>query len=244
MDRTGLGDRMKRYERSSEVVLTPRMPAILRFDGKAFHTLTRSMEKPWDATFVEAMLRTTAALVDEVQGAKLAYVQSDEISVLLTDYDTIHTEGWFGYGLAKMVSVGASVCAVTFSIEMARRAYFDGRAFSVPREDVCNYFLWRQRDATRNSIQGLAQRHFSPRETHGKDVGALQDMLFKERGINWNDTPTHLKRGACVYRRPTERNGVERTEVYIDREPPIFSADREYVERWLREAYETPAVTP
>lgn len=223
MDKTSLGDRMKGYEEVARTTLMRRTPVILRVDGRAFHTFTRGFATPFDQVLNNAMAAVANALVQEIQGAKLAYGQSDEISVLITDYDTLMTDAWFSYGVQKMASIAASVATVAFNDSLAykhldKRAYFDARVFSLPREEVTNYFIWRQQDASRNSVQMLARSEFSHKQCLNKSVSQLQDMLM-ERGINWNDTPTHFKRGFCVKMADT-----------IDREIPIFTQDRDYVE--------------
>lgn len=225
-----LGDRMKTYENASRHYLTRRMPCILRCDGKAFHTLTANMKKPWDDGMIDAMCHTAKYLCENIQNAKLAYVQSDEISVLLTDYDRLNTEAWFDKNLQKMVSVSAALATLSFNRKIVehypdKSGVFDSRAFVIPKEDVCNYFLWRQNDATRNSVQMLARANFSHRELHGLNNSELQDKLMLEKGINWNDVATHKKRGACV--RKIDGNWG------IDFEPPVFSRERAYINNLL-----------
>ncbi len=115
-----------------------------------------------------------------------------------------------------------------------KEAMFDSRVFNIPKEEVNNCLLWRQLDATRNSIQSVAQANFSHKQLHGKNCNELQEMLWSEKNINWNDYPTHLKRGSCCakfevpYR---DENGTEytRSKWVIDTEIPIFSQDTEYV---------------
>ena len=223
---------MKGYENVSRNVLTRRTPVILRVDGRAFHTFTRGFATPFDQMMHNAMVATATALVQEIQGAKVAYGQSDEISVLLTDYDTLQTDAWFGYNIQKMVSIAASVATIAFNESIGgypeygtyrKPAQFDARVFSLPKEEVVNYFVWRQQDATRNSIQMVARTHFSHKQCHKKNVSDLQDMLM-EKGINWNNTPTHFKRGFCV-------KGTD--GIVWDREIPIFTQDREYLERFV-----------
>lgn len=233
----GLGDRMKRYEAVQDATLMRRVPAVVRVVGKAFHSLTRGMDRPFDALFVECMATAAVALMEDVQGAKLAYVQSDEISVILSDYDTLQTEAWFGYRVQKMASVAASIATAAFGAAFRGRfpdrdrvPLFDARVFSLPDEDeVVNYLVWRQQDAVRNSILGTAQAHFSPKQMHGQNTSVLQDMLFSDKGINWNDTPTHLKRGLCVLRSTYQEGEATRHRIAADWEIPTFTKDREYV---------------
>lgn len=111
------------------------------------------------------------------------------------------------------------------------KAMFDARAFTLPKEEVCNYFIWRQQDASRNSVQMVAQSLFSHKQLHGKNTGELQDMMFTEHGVNWNDYPTHQKRGACIVKEYYEKEGATRSRWVPDLEIPIFTQDRDYIDK-------------
>ncbi|MFH1568914.1 MAG: tRNA(His) guanylyltransferase Thg1 family protein [Gemmatimonadota bacterium] len=250
--KTSLGDRMKTYEQVARTGLMRRTPVIIRLDGKAFHTFTRRMKRPWDERLHACMWSAAQVLCQEVQGCKLAYVQSDEISLLLTDWEMFNTEAWFGNQVQKMVSVAASVCTAAFARahleefwtdelwmdgEMPRFPAFDARCFNLPKEEVANYFLWRQQDATRNSLTMLAQAHFSHKQLHCKDGNAKQDMLMSlDPPVNWNDCPVPQKRGVCVvkefYVLPAEAGAI-RSRWAVDESIPIFSKDRDYIEKHL-----------
>jgi len=170
---------------------------------------------------------------------KLAYWQSDEISLLITDYDTLTTQAPYDKNLQKLTSISASIATAAFNHEASAannrrfeytlqdkfkpKALFDSRAFVLPHAEVCNYFLWRQQDASRNSINSLGQSLFSPKQLHGLCTDEVQEVLFKEHGVNWNDLSVIQKRGSCVLRVDGKWT--------IDREIPIFSQDREYVNR-------------
>lgn len=235
-----LGDRMKGYENVSRYSLVRRMPAIIRVDGKAFHTLTRGMARPFCESFVECMQETAREMCEQIQGAQVAYVQSDEISLLLVDYRALDSQPWLDAGVQKMASISASIATMAFNLAyVARftgkpRALFDSRVFNLPREEVTNYFIWRQQDATRNSIEATGQAHFSHKQLHGVNCDQIQEKLFQEKGINWNDTPTHLKRGACVTRRTFDgpENSI-RHRWEVDREIPVFTRDRDYIGKYL-----------
>lgn len=111
-----LGDRMKEYyENRAKTYLTRRTPVIIRLDGKAFHTFTKGFKKPYDEIFHNTMNKTMKYLCENIQGCKLGYTQSDEITLLLTDYDTLTTDAWFGYSVQKMCSVAASMATMTFN---------------------------------------------------------------------------------------------------------------------------------
>ena len=239
MSGLALPDRMKGYEAVSDGALMRRSPVVVRVDGKAFHSLTRGMERPFDDGFSSCMDAVAVALCEGAQGAKVAYAQSDEVSVLLTDYDTLQTDGWFGYRIQKIASVSASIATAAFNsayrgrFDNGRVGLFDARVFVLPRDEVTNYFVWRQRDAVRNSIQSTGQAHFSHKDLHRKSTNEVQEMLFSERGINWNLTPTYFKRGRCCVREAFDHEGTERHRWVIDREIPEFSKDREYIEGLL-----------
>jgi len=232
-DKTKLGDRMKAYESVPKNFLTRRLPCIIRLDGKSFHTFTRGMQKPFDPYLSICMEMTALHLCEEIQGCKFAYFQSDEISLLLTDYDTIQTDAFFGYNVQKMTSISAALASVRFqkaaAIEfpdkMKLNPIFDSRVFSLPHEEVCNYFIWRQQDATRNSIQMLGQSHFSPKQLHGKSCSDIQDLLMLKKDVNWNDVETKYKRGAALYKSDGEW--------CMDMDMPILTQDRDFVDKWV-----------
>lgn len=220
-----LGDRMKRYEDATREHLLHRMPIIVRVDGKAFHSWTRGMSRPFDATLTEWMDRVALALCRESQGCVLAYMQSDEVSLLLHPFRALTSQAWFDGNIQKIASVSAACAASVMTSLSERFVMFDARAFVLPEREVCNYFLWRQQDATRNSIQMLARSMFSHTQCNGKNCDELQEMCF-QAGRNWNDLPPHLRRGRCAARTET---GWE-----IDNEIPIWKGeDRAYIERLL-----------
>lgn len=246
-----LGDRMKNYyENAYRMYLTRRTPVIIRLDGCHFHTFTKGFKKPYDIVFKRAMWRTAQYLCENIQNARLAYVQSDEISILLIDYNKLTTSAWFDNNIQKMCSVSASMATMAFNkffeeeifnnstnddyshIYSSRinKATFDARVFNLPVSEVCNYFIWRQQDATRNSISSLGRYHFSQKELDGVSSDKIQDKLKNEKDINWNDCPTFFKRGVCISR--VKKEGFN-SFWELDREIPIFTKDREYVEKNL-----------
>jgi len=231
------GDRMKDYENAYRLQLPKRMPVIIRIDGKAFHSYTRGMKKPFDKELMEAMWETCKFLAQNIMGCKLVYTQSDEISLLLTNYDKLTTESWFNNNLQKIVSIASSLATAKFN-EIMREKYpekqlamFDARAWVLPQEEVCNYFLWRQQDATKNSISMVAQANFSHKSLQGIHGSQMQDKLMLEKGINWNNLPVWQKRGVCICKNKYLINGAERSKWEIDLDIPIFSQDRNYIEQ-------------
>ena len=114
-------------------------------------------------------------------------------------------------------------------------AMFDARVFNIPREEVTNLIYWRQVDATRNSIQMVGQANFSHKELQNKSCDMIQDMLMTKKGINWNDFPTHLKRGSCCIKEEYSLDeSLPRKHWVIDNEIPIFKGeDRQYIEKLI-----------
>ncbi len=233
-----LGDRMKEYEEAARATLPRRMPVILRVDGKAFHTYTRGLEKPFDENLCRAMNTVALSLCEEVQGSQLAYVQSDEISILIHGYKRISSQSWFGNEIQKMVSVSAAHASAVMTevshtiFGRLKRATFDARVFVLPENDVCNYFLWRQQDARRNSVQMLARSLYSDKQCFQKDASKLKEMCAAKEQP-WDALPTSKKFGQCARRVAYDHEGTERHRWEIDNEIPLFSDDRAYIERFL-----------
>lgn len=233
------GNRMKGYENAYRIKLPKRMPIIIRIDGKAFHSYTRGMKKPFDNDLTEAMWETCKFLTANVMGCKLAYHQSDEISLLLTNYDKLTTESWFDNNLQKIASISASLATAKFNEIMREKypekqlAFFDARAYVLPQDEVCNYFLWRQQDATKNSISMVAQANFPHKQLQGLNGKQMQDKLMLEKGINWNDIPTWQKRGACITKQYYMKGEAQRSRWDVDLEIPIFSQDRDYINQYV-----------
>lgn len=235
MDKTSLGDRMKKYEGAFKHVLPPRMPVIIRVDGRAFHTLTRPLNRPFDNSFVIVMNKVAVALCEEIQGAQIAYVQSDEISVLVHNYKKFSSQGWFDNEVQKMVSISAAVASARFTKASpviwpekkgtTTMAQFDSRVFVLPEAEVANYFIWRQQDFERNSVQMLARSLYSHRECNNKNNADLQEMCWK-KGQNWNDLPISLRRGRCILRDHDRR-------WFVDEQIPQLKLDRDYIEQHL-----------
>lgn len=228
--------RMKEYENVNRNKLVRKIPVIIRCDGKAFHTLTRRLRlMPFDDRFIDWMVAAAKFLCENVQGCKIAYVQSDEISLFLNDYEKIETSAWFDYNIQKLSSVSASMAthafnkAMNFEVKNNTPACFDSRAFNIPKEEVVNYFYWRQKDCIRNSVLTLAQSNFSHKSIQNKNVRELREML-NDAGCSWESLPIYKQRGVCVIKEKFLVNGAERHKWMADREIPEFRSDgREYV---------------
>jgi len=113
------------------------------------------------------------------------------------------------------------------------KAVFDSRVFNLPKEEVCNCFIWRQQDATRNAIQMVGRTNFSHKSLENKNCNQIQEKLFIEKDINFNDFKTHYKRGSCVIKKEIEANGVVRNKWFIDTEIPIFTQNRDYIDQYI-----------
>ncbi len=250
-----LGKRMKTYyEEIPRISLMRRTPVIIRIDGKAFHTFTRGFEKPFDNVMVKTMQDTTKYLCENIQGCVFGYTQSDEITLVLIDYQKLNTSAWFDYEVQKMCSIAASMATMAFNKffvqhtnefvlspafltkkdvikayqnAMKKGAMFDARVFNIPKEEVTNCVYWRQVDATRNSVQSVGQAYFSHNELHEKTCNMIQDMLHEQKGINWNDYPTYLKRGTAVRKN-------ESGSWYIDLDMPQLKGEgRRYLDELI-----------
>lgn len=282
--RDNIGIRMKGYEQVAKYGLIHRMPVAIRIDGKAFHTFTRGMKKPFDDILIKSMQDTMQYLCKNIQGCVLGYTQSDEITLILIDYKELNTSAWFDNEIQKICSISASMATMAFNRAFAKNvdewgrsvfpswddggtnekidkslvklneiyqkaiekgALFDSRCFNIPKEEVTNLIYWRQLDATRNSIQMVAQANFSHKELQGLSCNMLQNKLLTEKDINWNNLPTTYKRGSCCVKntypltwqesikrdaRIRDWNQPERTWI-IDNEIPIFKDDgRQYID--------------
>lgn len=209
-----LGDRMKEYEAITDIKLIKKLPTIARFDGRSFHTFCRGLQKPWDQRFHEAMIETTIALCQNIQGAQCGYTQSDEITILITDIENQNSEAWFGYRIQKMASIGASIATEAFVKQIGQKipekyknaVQFDCRVFNLPNlQEVLNVFLWRQQDAIRNSKLSLGQSKISHKELHGKSSRDVADLIYNKYGISWaNDLTSSQKWGTMIIRKHYE----------------------------------------
>lgn len=236
-----LSERMKLYEEVTRGKLPPRTYTLMRVDGRAFHTFTKKFKRPFDDDFVNMMNQSAVTLCSEVQGAKIGFVQSDEISVVMTDFDDINTTSWFDGVVQKICSNSASIVTESFnreyilwlvrnssgeteiweSLNKYKGACFDSRVFTIPSPtDVINYLIWRQQDATRNSISAAALALYSHSQLNGKSGSEKQEMMF-QKGVNWNDYPDGLKRGRVIMRNEDGK--------WVVVDPPIFTQNWDWL---------------
>ncbi len=258
-----LGDRMKKfYEDRTRISLPRRAYTIIRIDGKAFHTYTVGLLQPFDNGLIDDMNKTTEYLCKNIQGVKFGYVQSDEISLLLTDFDELSTNAWFDGNLQKICSISASMATSEFNrlrmirscmggdiegyldpidLSKFKMATFDARVFQIPSSvEVENYFIWRQKDCTRNSISSVAQSLYSAKELNKKNTDMMQEMIF-QKGINWNEYSPREKRGGFI-NKITFINGEQQTSPekeiiegdivrskWMTIDCPIFTQEKEFL---------------
>jgi len=186
-----LNERIQRnYEEPAKHLLTRRTPVIVRVDGRAFHTFTRGFQKPFDQRLIDAMVVSATHVASEMQGFKLGYIQSDEASFVMTDYDNLQTDAWFKYVKAKVESITASIMTAAFArcmrlANIRELAFFDARAFNIPESEVANYFLGRAKDWHRNSVSMYARSYFSHRALKGKRIPEIHEMLHSVNR-NWS----------------------------------------------------------
>ena len=197
----GLGDRMKRYEEVSRHYLMPRGYVCLRCDGRSFHNYTKGLVRPFDISLMEDMDMTAIYLCENVQGAVVGYVQSDEISIVTSNFGDFDTQTFFDGNVQKISSIVASMATSRFIQLRAQKfiekkslnllsdefklAAFDCRCWNVPNHwEAYNTLLWRQQDAIRNSVSAVAQYHFSHKELQGKSTPMMHEMIH-QAGKNW-----------------------------------------------------------
>ena len=251
MIKDDLGTRMKEfYEGIPKTKLMRRTPVAIRIDGKAFHTFTRGFKKPFDDILIQAMTDTTEYLCKNIQGCVFGFIQSDEITLILIDYQKFTSSAWFDYEVQKVCSIAASMATMAFNkfftknvnyFEMTHEhddtineycttlvnatekgAMFDARCFNIPKEEVANLIYWRQLDAMRNSVQMVAQANFPHKELQGLNQEALKGKLHLEKNIIWNNYPIYKQRGTAVYKSTSG-------EWIVDKCMPILKENWDYI---------------
>jgi tRNA(His) guanylyltransferase len=236
-----LDDRMKFYESASEKRLLPLLPVLVRLDGVGFHRFTKGLSRPYDLALSKCMIETTEYLC-KLTNARAGYTQSDEITLLLYS-DSVESQIYRDGRIGKITSILAAECSNEF--DRRRKIWnlkpdvpaqvFDCRVWNVPTQfEATNVFVWREQDATRNSVSMAGFAHFSQPELFKLSVSKVQEKLFEEKGINWNDYPDHFKRGTYVFKRAIPIhinspfvNNSESTTIwrsrFIKENPPIIT---------------------
>lgn len=253
-----LGQRMKDfYENRTRHLLPRRTYTIIRIDGKAFHSYTKGLTRPFDDGLIEDMDNTAIYLCNEIQGTKFAFVQSDEISILLTDFDKISTDAWFDGNIQKICSISASLATSKFNqlrlkrniefifkysnisnlnetfisnFESFKFANFDSRTFTIPsKNEVINYFIWRQQDCIRNSINSVAHSLYSYKDLNGKNINEIKEMCL-QKNVNWDNFNIKLKNGRFIEKEIyiNKNNDIKRT-IWVSNECPSFIKNKEFL---------------
>lgn len=216
-----LEKRMQYYRSLTDHRLMPKTPVIFFLDGRAFSKFCKRFKKPFDDAFIHIMNETAKYLCGAVEGCKFAYVQSDEISLYVSDMDTKLSESWFGYRITKIISIAASLATAKFNqlltIELCKTpcskddlvnlianqklVEFDCKAWNVPTEnDVFAWFQYRQIDCIRNSKQMTAQTYIPHKELEGLYTDQQIEKLEKEKGIKWCEYSDNKKFGRFIYK--------------------------------------------
>jgi tRNA(His) guanylyltransferase len=207
-----LGNRMKAHEAATVHVVDPDSWVVVRLDGRAFHTYTRGLGRPFDDRLSHDLDTAAGVLCADVDGARFAYLQSDECSVVVPPRSRHAGEHWFGGKTQKIASVSASLFTAVFNRERGGDvAQFDARVFSLPdAAEVRAYLCWRQADARRNAVTMVAQTHFSHRQLHGIPSVRRRQMLA-DAGVDLDTfDPRHM--AGRVVSRETYVGDVE----YVD----------------------------
>lgn len=209
-----IGNRMKLYEKAYSSKCIPLLPICVRLDGRSFSKWTKGLERPFDQKFSDVMVDVTAELVRQ-SNAVIGYTQSDEITLVLYS-DKYESQVFFDGKVQKLISVLASVATVHFNTLIAKYfsqkklAYFDCRVWQVPNlVEAVNVLVWRELDATKNSITMAASHYYSHKELQNKNSTQKMEMLYSV-GVNWNDYLDAFKRGTYI-RRVSFETTSERT---------------------------------
>lgn len=227
----GLGDRCKQYEAAEAGRRAMRgLPFLARLDGRAFHTFTRDLKRPYDHGMSVSMIETTRYLVAEM-GALVGYTQSDEITLAWFEPPLSSSDYAFDGRFQKIATVLAGMASTKFyqfvlkhlPQKAGETPHFDCRVWQVPTlADAADVFVWREDDATKNSITMAAGAYYSDKELVGKNSDVKQEMLW-QKGVNWNDFPIYFKRGSYLQRRTYERGltDEERARIPEAHRPPV-----------------------
>lgn len=257
MNIDNLGDWCKWLEKNfSNEIMIPLLPVIIRLDGNNFSSWTKGLEEPYDGNFRDLMVDTTTHLVKRTN-AVIGYTQSDEITLILYS-DSIKSSIYNDGKKQKILSKLTSTCSNYFNKKRPeylpnhnKVADFDCRIYQTPTlDDACKQLLWRENDATRNSISTLGRYYFSHESLKNLNSNQIQNLLMTQKSINWNDFESRFKRGVYVQKRtvcrkftpeeisklPEKHNArknpdyeIERSEIVV-LDMPIFSTVKNKVD--------------
>lgn len=225
MSQDSIGDRMKSYEAlSTSRKAFKGQPIIARLDGSNFHAFTKGLMRPYDKRLSSLMSEVMSSLVDRF-GATVGYTQSDEISLAWFVDSSSQTQYPFDGRFQKMESLIASFATAKFNQLLPKYLpekadllpIFDCRAFVVPNLlEAYHTFLWRQQDCTKNAISMAAQTYFSHKSLQGQNGSVMQERLWHDAGINFNEYPAFFRRGTFARRvkilKPLDAETVSKLE--------------------------------
>lgn len=224
-----LKEKCEYYRGLNDSRLLPNSYVIVFLDGRSFSkNIKNKMKKPFDENFIRMMNETAEYICANVQGCCFAYTQSDEISLILTDFGDANSDAFFGYRNCKMLSIIASLATAKFNQLMLKYHFnsvskygsefniseivgqidyhplyqFDSKVWNVPSyNDAIAWILYRQIDCVRNSKQQAAQTYLSHKELMGKDTDKQVELLKEKSGIDWNtDYNDGMKYGRFIYK--------------------------------------------
>jgi tRNA(His) guanylyltransferase len=212
MANDGLAERCKSFELAEAGRRATRgTPLLARLDGRAFHTFTRDLRRPYDAGMSRAMIETARCLVHDAN-ALVGYTQSDEITLVWYEPTESESDYPFDGRYQKLASVLAGLASARFVQlvaehlpgKVAERPHFDCRVWQVPTlQDALDVFVWREDDAIKNSVSMAAQAIYTDRELHGQDTKAKRALL-DAKGVDWTTYPAFFQRGTFLQRRTVE----------------------------------------
>lgn len=220
-----LYDYFKDLESKTEATLPPKGWYVIRIDGKKFSTYTSGLNKPFHSSLSDAFVNTAKFLCENLQNVKMAYTQSDEISLILTDMDQINTSLLLGGDVQKIVSITASMATAIFNKTFthpvtANLAFFDSRAFKLKDEgDVIHYLRHRQRDAIKNAITMISLKYYSPKQLHQKNSDDKKEMI-KSKGDSFEYYHKGLTQGFLITKQSKKIATIDRAtgkSVTVDR---------------------------
>jgi tRNA(His) 5'-end guanylyltransferase len=247
-----LSDRQKLYEQSYDYKIIKRLPLIIRVDGKNFSRVTKHLPRPYCHEMLSLMANTMLHAAMEIEGAIFAYHQSDEITFVIRNDQSLESEPWFQNRIQKIVSIVSSITTLSFaknlftmenSPKIVGDAIFDARVFAVPSiTEAANNLIFRQQDCSTNAITGAAQSELSKIYGKKQTLGMLHekksaekiDLLRTKCDIEYETFyPNSFRLGTAAYKVPvilrTEEGEVARNKWIIDMNIPNFVADRNFI---------------
>ena len=241
-------DRISHYEEIADTKLLPKVPVIIRLDGRSFFKATSKLEKPFCASFMEAMSITLLKICKEVSGCIFGYTFHDEILIISKNDQTIDTNPWYNNSIQKIISVTSSLASLELNknakdlnISFVGDAVFTGTVFVVPPTEDINTLVSKQQQAfyTAVSMASFYELHKkydteTVREILvGRSVDEKLELLEQECEIDFNSYPAPFRRGVACYKAPklfsTTEGNVLKDKWIIDTNIPIFTKDHSFL---------------